>query len=94
MLRLLGRQARWALPVGVFIGIAVPPLAEWLRPMVTLAVIGTITGALLRLDWSRVAAQMSRPRLLAGLVGWQVAISPLLVWALGALTGLRADLNL
>ena len=51
MLRLLGRQARWALPVGVFIGIAVPPLAEWLRPMVTLAVIGTITGALLRLDW-------------------------------------------
>lgn len=94
MLRLLGRQARWALPVGVFIGIAIPPLAEWLRPLLTIAVIGTITGALLRLDWSRLVEQMARPRLLALIVGWQLALSPLLVWALSALLGLRPDLHL
>jgi predicted Na+-dependent transporter len=94
MLRVLGQQARWALPVGVFIGIVLPPLAQGLRPLLPIAVIGTITGALLRLDWSRLAAQMNRPALLAMIVAWQIAISPLLLWALSAMLGLRPDLHL
>ena len=94
MLRLLGRHARWALPAGVFIGIAVPPLAALLRPLLTLAVIGTITGALLRLDWSRLLVQSARHRLLASLIAWQLLISPPLVWLLAAMLGLRADLGL
>ncbi len=49
-LRLLGRQARWALPAGVFAGVAVPPLATALRPLLTAAVIGTLTAVLLRLE--------------------------------------------
>jgi len=94
LLRQLGRQARWALPAGVFVGIAIPPLAGLLRPLLTAAVIGTITGALLRLDWGRLVAQARRPSLLVWLVLWQLLASPLLVWFLCALAGLRPDLGL
>lgn len=94
LLRLLGRQARWALPAGVFVGIALPDLAALLRPLLTAAVIGTLTGALLRLDWGGMVAQLRRPALLAWIVAWMLVISPLLVWAGAVLTGLRPDLRL
>ena len=51
LLAALGRQARWALPAGVFVGILVPDLAAAARWLLTPAVIGTLTAALLRLDW-------------------------------------------
>src|SRR5690606_29698197 len=54
-LRLLGRQARWALPAGALIGVALPDLATALRPLLTAAVIGTLTATLLRLDWDQLA---------------------------------------
>lgn len=98
MLGLLGflhRQARWALPAGVFVGIALPGLASLFRPLLTLAVIGTLTGALLRLDWSRFGQFFGgRPLLPAGLVLWQLAASPLMVWYGTALAGMPPDLRL
>ncbi len=81
-LRILGRQARWALPLGVFVGIAAPQLAALLRPLLTAAVIGTITGALLRLDWGQFAEFGRRPGLLSKILAWQLLASPLLVWLL------------
>jgi len=80
LLAFLSRQARWALPAGVFVGILFPRLAELLRPLLTPAVIGTLTGALLRLDWSRFADLGRRPLLPAALAIWQLLLSPLLVW--------------
>jgi BASS family bile acid:Na+ symporter len=94
LLGALGRQARWALPIGVFIGVAVPPLAALLRPLLTAAVIGTITGALLRLDWGQFAAFGRRPALLLRIVAWQLVASPLLVWLVAELSGMPADLRL
>src|SRR5690606_40137318 len=72
----LGRQARWALPAGVFIGIALPGLAAMLRPLLTVAVIGTLTAALLRLDWARLAGAAKRPALPAAIATWQLVLSP------------------
>ncbi|MET0507677.1 MAG: hypothetical protein ABWZ78_05760 [Burkholderiaceae bacterium] len=80
ILEWLGRQARWALPAGVFVGIVVPPLAGWLRPMVTAAVIGTLTAALVRLDWQRLGRRLSSPRLPALLVACLLVASPVVAW--------------
>ena len=80
ILEWLGRQARWALPAGVFVGIVVPPLAGWLRPMVTAAVIGTLTAALVRLDWQRLGRTLSSPRLPALLVACLLVASPVVAW--------------
>ena len=94
LLTFLSRQARWALPVGVFLGILFPWLAELLRPLLTAAVIGTLTGALLRLDWRRFRDLGRRPMLPIALGLWQLLLSPLLVWFASAALGLPPDLRM
>jgi len=81
-LRRLGQQARWALPMGVFLGILWPDLAQAARPLLNVAVVGTLTAALLRLDWERLGKAFSSPRLPFLLSAWQLLLSPLLVLAL------------
>lgn len=93
-LALLGRHARWALPAGVFAGIALPALAGLLRPLLTFAVIGTLTAALLRLDWTRMAEAARRPGQPALFAAWLLMASPLLVWALTGAAGLDPELRL
>ncbi|HEY0878662.1 MAG TPA: bile acid:sodium symporter [Zeimonas sp.] len=93
MLALLGRQARWALPAGVFVGIALPMLAELLRPLLTFAVIGTLTAALLRLDWTQMAEAARRPALPVLFAAWLLVASPLLVWAATGVAGLDPELR-
>ena len=91
---MLDRQARWALPAGVLIGIALPGLASTLRPLLTAAVIGMLTAALLRLDWNLLGRALLRPALPTAIAIWQLVVSPLLVWAGTALAGLPPDLRL
>lgn len=81
-LRRLGQQARWALPMGVFLGILWPDLSQAARPLLNVAVVGTLTAALLRLDWGRLGQAFSSPRLPILLSAWQLLLSPLLVFAL------------
>lgn len=90
----LGRHARLALPIGVFAGIVLPELAALLRPWLTPAVIGTLTAALLRLDWVRLAQFAARPAPALLLSAWLLALSPALVWAGTLLVGLPPDLRL
>lgn len=94
LLGFLGRHARWALPAGVFIGIALPDLAALLRPLLTPAVIGTLTAALLRLDWNRLADAARRPAQPAAIALWQLVGSPLVVCLGTVLVGLPPDLRL
>jgi BASS family bile acid:Na+ symporter len=94
LLDLLGVHARWALPAGVFAGILLPDLAALLRPILTPVVIGSLTAALLRLDWKRIGAALQRPGLALLLAGWQLVLSPLLVWGASVLVGLPPDLHL
>lgn len=82
ILRWLGKQARWALPAGVFVGIWIPGLAQAARPLLTLAVIGTLTAALLRMDISKMTAWLQRPGWPLSLTLWVTLISPLGMWGL------------
>lgn len=94
LLAALGRQARWALPAGVFVGIVLPGLAASLRGLLTAAVIGTMTAALLRLDWDGLARTLRKPASPALVVVWLLVGSPLVVWWVTGLLGLSADLRL
>ncbi len=94
LLDLLGVHARWALPAGVFAGILLPDLAALLRPILAPVVIGSLTAALLRLDWKRIGAALQRPGLALLLAGWQLVLSPMLVWGASVLVGLPPDLHL
>lgn len=93
-LGLLGRQAHWALPVGVFTGVVLPDVAAFLRPIVTAAVVGTLTIALLRLDWNLLQVAARRPKLPSLLALWQLLVSPLLAWGASALVGLPPEFSL
>jgi bile acid:Na+ symporter, BASS family len=94
LLGILGRQARWALPAGVFAGIVLPDLATLLRPLLTAAVIGTLTTALLRMDWNQLAQIAVRPALPAVMALWLLVLSPLVVWLVCVLLGVPPDLRL
>lgn len=94
LLAFLGRYARWALPAGVFVGIALPGLAAFARPVFTATVIGTLTTALLRLDWQRLGDALRRPAQPAALAAWQLVVSPLVVWVGTGWIGLPVELRL
>ncbi len=83
-LQFLGRWARWALPLGVCVGLVWPALAHAMQPLLPAAVIATLTASLLRLDWHDLARWLRNPRLPLLLVSVQLLISPLLVWLLAA----------
>ena len=94
VLVLPGAHARLALAGGVFAGILLPDLAALLRPALTAAVIGTLTAALLRLDWMRLREGIRRPRFALPLIGWQLVVSPAIMWALCAVSGIPAAVAL
>jgi BASS family bile acid:Na+ symporter len=94
LLAALGRSARWALPAGVFVGVAVPPLAALAKPLLTAAVIGTLTAALLRLDWAGLARTVRQPARPAWVVAWLLVVSPAVCWIGAGALGLPADLRL
>lgn len=78
----------------MFVGVALPDLATLLRPTLTVVVIGTLTAALLRLNWDHLAQALRRPALPAGLALWLLVVSPLLVWLVTGLLRLPPELRL
>lgn len=80
--------------MGVFTGVVIPDLAAFLRPIVMPAVVGTLTIALLRLDWRHLRTAARHPVLPSLLTLWQLIISPLLAWGASELVGLPPDFRL
>ena len=93
LLRALGRHARWALPVGVLIGIALPSLASLMRPLLTPAVVATLAITLVRLDWQIILARFRRPALPLLIAALQLLASPLIVLALTSTVGLATAVS-
>jgi BASS family bile acid:Na+ symporter len=93
LLRLLGRHARWALPIGVLIGIALPALASLMRPLLTPAVVATLAITLVRLDWQVIWDRIRRPALPLLIAALQLVASPLIVLALTSTFGLAAAVS-
>ena len=100
-LAFVGRHATKFMAGGVLIGFLVPPLAALAKPLLVPTLVIPLALALIRLDWSAVAASRRRPGLVAALVAWILGASPLVVWAittpalaLGLPAGLREALIL
>jgi BASS family bile acid:Na+ symporter len=87
-LAFLGRHATGFMAGGVLLGLAVPPLAALAKPLLVPTLLIPLSLALVRIDWSAMAAWRHRPSVLALLIAWLLGASPVLVWlATQALAG-------
>jgi len=77
---------------GVFLGLAWPQLAHWSAPALVPSVFLLLTVSLLRLDWSRLAAERRRPGS-ALLLIWLLVLSPVVTWLAVGFLGLPAALS-
>ena len=78
-LAFLGRHATTFMAAGVLVGLAVPPLATLLAPVLVPTLLIPFTLALLRLDWSSIAVCRRQPLRVLALLLWLLVASPVLV---------------
>jgi predicted Na+-dependent transporter len=89
----LGRHGSSVIAAGVFVGLAVPPFAALLKPLLVPAIVGPFLVALVRLDWQRLAAHLGRPLTTGLALLWLLVLSPLMVHALAGALGLAPALH-
>ena len=84
----LGNQGTRAIAALVFIGIAVPPAGELLKPYVTQAVFLLLCASFLRVDLGLLKEYLRRPGLVLAATAWTMIAVPLVSGGLWYLTGL------
>jgi len=97
----MGRHATKFMAGGVLVGFLVPPLAALAKPLLVPTLVIPLGLALMRVDWSAMAACRRRPALVMALLVFILGVAPLAVWAittpalaLGLPAGLREALIL
>jgi len=80
----LGRHGAAVIAVGVFLGLALPPLAAVVRPLLLPAILLPFLVALLKVDFRRTAVLLRRPGFSLPLLVWLLLASPGLVWLVTA----------
>lgn len=89
----LGRRAPLILALGIFIGLALPDLAAFVRPLLTPSVFCMLVITMLRIDWPTVGTHMRSPARLTLSLGWVMILCPtvmaLLVAPLDLPSGLK-----
>lgn len=93
LLSLLGGKGVPLLFVGVFVGLLLPGLAGFLRPLLAPTVVLLLLFSLLRVDWQQVGAYLRRPLLTGGLVAWMLLASPVITWGALAAVPLPSGLE-
>src|SRR5277367_5576302 len=83
----LGSQGTRAIAALVFIGIAVPPAGEWLKPYVTETVFLLLCVSFLRVDLGTLREYLRRPGLVLAATAWTMLAVPLISGGIGRLTG-------
>lgn len=86
----IGRQGTRAVAASLFLGMALPQLAEAARPFLPVAVFALVTFAFMRLDLAAVRARVARWKLLAWTVAWTMALLPLVIGLALRLAGIAA----
>ncbi len=81
-LSFLGAHATRVLFLGIFLGIALPPLASLARPLLAPAVVLLLSATLLRVDWSAMREYARRPVLATLLTAWLLLGAPVISWLL------------
>lgn len=84
VLNFLGRHATAAMALGVFIGLAVQPLAAATRPVLMPAVWALLALSMMRLEPAAFAAQLRRPLRMGAVLIWMLVATPLAMWAVVA----------
>ncbi len=85
----IGRQGTRALAVSVFLGLAVPPLAAYVKPYLGETVFVLLLFSYLRTDPAAFRRYLAAPRLPILAALWVMVALPLLFGAVYALAGLR-----
>lgn len=80
----LGGQGTRAIAALVFIGIALPPLGEWLKPFVSAAIFVLLCISFMRVDTALLREHLRRPGLVLAATAWTMVAMPALI-GLGAL---------
>ena len=93
MVNLLGRHAPVAMAFGIFIGLAVQPLASVSKPMLMPAVWALLMLSMMRLEPSIFFAVLRRPQRLGMTVFWMLVVTPLLMWGLISISPFTSDLK-
>ena len=93
MVNLLGRHAPVAMAFGIFIGLAVQPLASVSKPMLMPAVWALLMLSMMRLEPSILFAVLRRPQRLGMTVFWMLVVTPLLMWGLISISPFTSDLK-
>jgi hypothetical protein len=84
----LGSQGTRAIAALVFIGLAVPPLGELLKPHVTEAVFLLLCTSFLRVDLGALRDYLRRPILVLAATAWTTIAVPLIAGGICLLTGI------
>ena len=88
----LGRHATTVLALGALVGLAVPPLADLLRPYLVPMILFTFTAGLLRLDYRTLWHYLRRPARLVVVTAFLLALRPVLVLLVLGSSGLPSGL--
>jgi BASS family bile acid:Na+ symporter len=88
----LGRQGTRALAVSIFLGLAVPPLAAYVKPYLGLTVFVLLLFSYLRTDAAAFRRYLRSPGLAVIAAVWIMVALPLAFGALYVLLGLRAGM--
>jgi hypothetical protein len=84
----LGRRGTIVVAASIFIGVALPPLAAFFRPLLTAAIFTLLCLAFLRVDPSALRAYWRRPALVLGATAWTMLAVPTLLGTLFVATGI------
>src|SRR6201994_24493 len=86
----LGAQGTRAVAALVFIGIAVPPLGELLKPYVTEAIFLLLCISFMRVDIGALRDHLRRPGLVLAATAWTMLAVPTIIGTLSHGTGFDA----
>ncbi len=88
-----GRRGPAVLFIGVLLGLVVPPLADWARPLMGLAVFTFTLGAFMKVRLEDFKGPLSRPRRLAVVLLWSTFGVPAVAIVLARLVPLPGDVT-
>ncbi|MBL0932785.1 MAG: hypothetical protein IBJ15_22080 [Alphaproteobacteria bacterium] len=89
----LARHARWSMPSGLAIGIALPDLAAALKPILSPSVVLILLASMLRVSPASIGAAFGRLPMLGFAWVWALLAVPFITLAIGAALGLPRDLH-
>jgi hypothetical protein len=85
----IGRQGTRAIAALVFIGLALPPLGELLKPFVTEAIFILLCISFMRVDIATLRDHLRQPGVILAATGWTTVVVPLIIGVSCLATGLN-----